>query len=91
MILPERVFGRPGAHWMWSGVRDRADLLAHPLREFLAQRVGRLLAGLQRDVGVDALALDVVREADHRGLGDLRVRDQRALDLGGAHAGGRRR
>ena len=20
MILPERVFGRPGAQWMWSGV-----------------------------------------------------------------------
>ena len=29
-------------------------------------------------------ALDVVREADHRGLGHRLVRDQRALDLGGA-------
>jgi hypothetical protein len=27
-----------------------------------------------------------VREADHRGLGHLWVRDQRAFDLGGAHA-----
>ena len=31
-------------------------------------------------------ALDLVREADDRGLGDGLVRDQRALDLGGAQA-----
>ena len=86
MILPERVFGRPGAHWITSGRGDRADLLADPGDQFLAQRFGRLDAGLQRDVGIDALALDVVREADHGRLGDFGVRDQRAFDLGGAHA-----
>src|SRR3546814_14590249 len=30
--------------------------------------------------------LDVVGEADHRGLGDQRVEHQRAFDLGGSHA-----
>ena len=42
--------------------------------------------GDQGHVGVDALALEVVREADHRGFGDLRMRDQRALDFRGAEA-----
>ena len=41
---------------------------------------------LEGDVGVDALALEVVREPDHRGFGDGVVRDQRAFDLGGADA-----
>jgi hypothetical protein len=45
MILPERVFGRPGAHWIRSTFGDRADLLgAHQLDQFLLQFVGRLLA-----------------------------------------------
>src|SRR3546814_714384 len=68
------------------GRGDRADLLAHPLHQLLAQRVGRLLANLQRDIGVDALPLDGVRVADGGRLGDLCVGDQRALHLGGAHA-----
>ena len=66
--------------------RDRADFLAHPLRELGAELLGRRLAALQRDVGVDALALDLVREADDRGLGDFRVRDERALDFRRADA-----
>src|SRR5262249_33859584 len=33
---------------------------------------------------VDALPLDVVRIADHGGFRALRMRDERALDLGGA-------
>src|SRR3546814_17687138 len=68
------------------GRGDRADLLAHPLHQLLAQRVGRLLANLQRDIGVDALPLDGVRVADDGRLGDLCVGDQRALHLGGAPA-----
>jgi hypothetical protein len=83
MILPERVFGRPGAHWMMS-TGDRADLGPTQLDQFLLQLVGRLDAGHGRDVGVDALALDVVRVADDRGLGDGLVQHQRGLDLGGA-------
>src|SRR3546814_5002549 len=37
-------------------------------------------------IGVNALTLDVVRETDDRGLGDQIVEDERAFDLGGAHA-----
>ena len=40
----------------------------------------------QRYVAVDALALQVVRKADHGGLRDLGMGDQRGLDLRGAHA-----
>src|SRR5690606_29814631 len=42
--------------------------------------------GVERDIGVDALALDVVGETDDRRLGDEVVQDERAFDLGGAHA-----
>ena len=68
------------------GRGDRADLLADPPDELLAQRLARLLAGIQRDIGIDALALEVMRISDDRGLGDLGVGDERALDLGGAEA-----
>ena len=71
MILPERVFGRPGENWIWSGEAIGADLLAHMRDQLLAQLLARLLAGHQRHVAVDALALDVVRIADHGGLGHL--------------------
>ena len=86
MILPERVFGRPGANWIRSGAAIGPISLRTHADQLLAQVLGRLLAGHQRHVGVDALALDVVRIADDRGLRHLRVRDQRALDLGRAHA-----
>ena len=86
MILPERVLGRPGAHWIRSGVAVGADLLAHLLHQILAQRLARLDALLERHVAVDALTLDVVRIADHRGLGHRRMGDQRALHLGRAQA-----
>src|SRR5882762_8849452 len=68
------------------GGGDRADLLAHPLHQLAAQRLVRLLVDAQCHIGVDALALDVVRIADDGRLGDLRVGDQRAFDLGGAEA-----
>ena len=83
MILPERVLGRPGAHWIRSGRGDRADSpCASHWTSFLAQLLARLLPGDQGDVGVDALALEVVGIADHRRLGDpSRAADQGALDL----------
>src|SRR3546814_10805155 len=43
-------------------------------------------ADVERHISINALTLDVVGEADHRGLGDQRVEHQRAFDLGGAHA-----
>ena len=86
MILPERVFGRPGANWIRSGEAIGPISLRTQCDQFLAQLLARLLARHQRDIGVDALALDVVRIADDGGLRHLRMRDQRALDLGGAEA-----
>ena len=71
---------------MTSGRRDRADLAPHPRDERLAEVVGRLLSRVQRDIGIDALALDIVRKTDDRGLRDIRVEHQRAFHLGGAHA-----
>src|SRR4051794_19127270 len=68
------------------GRSDWADLLAYPGDELLAQILGWLDAGHQGHIGVDALALDVVREANHGGLRNLLVRHQRAFDFGGTHA-----
>ncbi len=58
---------------------DRADALADPGDQLLAQRFGRLSALHQRDIGIDALALDVVRVADDGGFRHRLMRDQRTL------------
>ena len=71
MILPERVLGSAGVNWIRSGAASAPMSLADFLVQLLAQRVVAFLAGVQGDEGVDRLALDVVREADDRGLGDL--------------------
>ena len=84
MILPDRVLGRPGANWIRSGLAIGPISLRTQSARARAQLLGRLHAAHQGDVGVDALALDGVRVAHHRRLGHVRVRDQRALDLGGA-------
>ena len=84
MILPERVLGSAGVKWIRSGVAIGPISLRTCWRSSLLERVARLLADDQGDVAVDALALDVVRIADHRRLGDRGVADQRAFDLGGA-------
>ncbi len=86
MILPERVFGRLGANWINSGEAIGPISLRTQLHQFLAQVLARLLARHQGDIGVDALALDVVRIADHGGLRHFRMRDQRAFHFGSAHA-----
>jgi hypothetical protein len=52
----------------------------------MLQVIAGLLACLEDDVGVDALALDVVREADDGGLSDRAMAYERTLDLGGTHA-----
>ena len=81
MILPERVLGRPGENWIWSGAANGPISFLHVRDQLLAQLLARLIALDQRDVAVDALALDVVRIADHGGLGHLGMRDQRQFHL----------
>src|SRR5690606_28325184 len=63
-----------------------ADLLRAQRDQFLAQRFTGFDAAHQRDVGINTLALDVVRVTDHGGFGDGVVQDQRTFDFGGAHA-----
>ena len=78
MILPERVLGSAGAHWITSGVAiGPISLRTWATRSLRSASLG-VLALHQRDVAVDALPLDVVRIADDRGLRHRRMRDQRA-------------
>ena len=65
---------------------DRADVVTHPALQLLAQVVVALRAALQGDIGVDALALLLVRIADDCRLGDLRVGAERTFDFGRPHA-----
>ncbi len=65
---------------------DGADLASDQCRQFSSQIVPRRYAGHGRHIGVDALALDVVRVADDGGLRHLRVEHQGGLDFGGAQA-----
>jgi len=72
MILPERVFGRFGAHCNRSGAAiGLISLRTHWTSSMRSGSLGSSSAR-QRHIGVDALALDVVRIADDRRLGDLR-------------------
>jgi len=56
MILPERSWAARRELDLVGG-RDRADVLAYPRHQFLAQLLGRFDAAHQRHIGVDALAL----------------------------------
>ena len=60
MILPERVLAM-GRIEFYPG-SDRPDILAHPGDE-VARVLALLDPGHQRDKGIDALALDIVRMA----------------------------
>mmetsp|Transcript_1801 Transcript_1801/g.5446 ORF Transcript_1801/g.5446 Transcript_1801/m.5446 type:complete len:469 (+) Transcript_1801:145-1551(+) len=66
------------------GRRECADLGAALHDEGFAQLVRLVDALVERDVDVDALALDRVRVADHRRLRDVRVEHYGRLDLGRA-------
>src|SRR5690606_606865 len=68
------------------GRGDGANFLAYPLDQFAAQVVAVVHAVHRGDIGIDALALDVVRHAHDGCLGHQRVFDQRAFHFGGAHA-----
>ena len=60
---------------------DRADLVGDVAAQLLEHLDRALVAALERDVGDDRLARSLVLAAADRGLGDLRVVDERALDL----------
>ena len=86
MILPERVFGRPGANWILSGTAIGPISLRTWLASSFFSSSLSWNAVLERHEGVERLAFDVVRHRRDGGLGHLRMADQRALDFGGADA-----
>ena len=87
MILPERVLGSSATIMIWRGLAIGADLLGDVVAQLLddvRRRSSPVAASLAQDhERADRLAGRLVGRADHRGLGDLRVRHQRRLDLGG--------
>jgi len=50
------------------------------------QGIGKLVAFFHGYIGVNALALNIMRETNHGGLGNLRVSHQRAFNFSGAQA-----
>lgn len=61
--------------------RERPDALADLEDELLPEGLGGLVAVLDGHEGVDSLASELVRDADHRRLRDGMVLDQGRLDL----------
>src|SRR3954463_12622131 len=68
------------------GPRELADALGDVLADLLDELIGRLVAALEGHEGRHRLARVLVGLPDARRLGDLRVRDDRRLDLRRGHA-----
>ena len=64
---------------------DRSDFLAGPLPKLGNQLVARLAAFDQRDIGIDALTLDVVRISDNGRFRDLWMGDKGGFDFSCSH------
>ena len=89
MILPERVFGSPGAHWITSGFakgpiswRTRFTRAVSSVE----RASGFVRVDHEGHVGVDRLALYIVVEAHHGSLRDGGVEHECTLYLCGANA-----
>ena len=81
MILPERVLGSASVKRISSGFAIGPICVDTWSRSAGAQVAVRGGARARRHERDDRGAGQVVGPADHRGLGDARVRDERALDL----------
>ena len=86
MILPERVLGKPSAKRISSGRARGADLLDDVLHQLLFQVLVGRIATFKGDEAADCLSLEIVRLADHGGLGHLLMADQRAFNFHRAQA-----
>ena len=90
-VIAPHDFARPG---FWQAGRkmddirrcDRADFAADPFDEISTHVGGFFFVRVQCDIGINSLALDIVRKADNCSLGNFGMCDERAFDLGGAHA-----
>ena len=83
MILPDRVFGRSSVNRIFFGLAIGPMVWPTWSRSSATSAVARLVAAAQDHERADGLAGGVVLRADHRGLGDRGVPDERVLDLGG--------
>ena len=81
MILPLRVFGSSGVKTMFAGFAIGPIFFADVVAELLEHLDRALRAALERHVGDDRLPRARVGAAADGRLGDLRVVDERALDL----------
>ncbi len=86
MIFPERVFGSASVKRISSGRASAPISLTTWSDSAFFSSGDAVDAVLQRHEAEDRLPLQLVRRADDGRLGDARVGDQRALDLGGAEA-----
>ena len=68
------------------GRRNWPDFGAYPLDQLGAQIIARRFADVERHIGVNALALDVMWHPDDCCFGDFGVENERRLNLCGAHA-----
>lgn len=81
MIFPERVLGRPGALWITSGIaKGPIDLRSCIFNACSSSALNNALT--ENDVGVDALALDLMGHGDNGGLNHIRMPRQSTLQLG---------
>jgi hypothetical protein len=74
--------GQAGGDVEVVGHGDAADFVADGGAQFGEQRIGGGDAGVEGDIGVDALPLYVMGEADDGGFGDVLVRDECRFDFG---------
>ena len=88
MILPERVLGRFSRKTISLGATAGPSRLRAWPRRSSCEVLARLVAGLQRDEGLDHLADRLVGNADDADLGDGRMLHQRAFDLERVRSGG---
>ena len=86
MILPGAGFGQGLDENDLRGDGDGADLVAHVGAQGLHQLLVAADAVDEDAGGVDAVAAQLVGQADDGGLGHGGVTDQAGLDLGGAEA-----
>ena len=86
MILPERVLGRSSLHRIRFGRASLPICDGDVLADLSLDLRGPLEVSLEGDVRDDRLTGELVRLCDDCGFGDVVVRDDRRLDLGGREA-----
>ena len=86
MILPERVFGRASVKRMSAGLAMAPISLATCDRRVPVRGLSGLGSSRGSDESHDGGPGDFVRSPDDGGLGDVFVRDERALHLHGSDA-----